>query len=94
MNNDRGLLYPALHKFYSALSSLEKFEKGTNFFDNIGYLDNFFSEYRNVTFVLQHSLAHTEFLATYNKLRNEYLVNSVAKWFVEKRNGGIKKTAI
>jgi hypothetical protein len=42
MSNTRGLLYPALHKFYSSLSSLEKFEKGTNFFDNITYLDNFF----------------------------------------------------
>ncbi|GGA94849.1 hypothetical protein [Mucilaginibacter rubeus] len=91
MNNSRGLLYPALHKFYSALSSLEKFEKGTNFFDNIGYLDNFFSEYRNITFVLQHSLAHTDFLATYEKLRNEYLVNSVGKWFVEKRNEVLKQ---
>ena len=91
MNNKRGLLYPALHKFYCALSSLEKFEKGTNFFDNIGYLDNFFSEYRNITFVLQHSLAHTDFLATYQKLRNEYLINSVGKWFVEKRNEVLKQ---
>jgi hypothetical protein len=91
MNNSRGLLYPALHKFYSALSSLEKFEKGINFFDNIGYLDNFFSEYRNITFVLQHSLAHTDFLANYEKLRNEYLVNSVGKWFVEKRNEVLKQ---
>lgn len=91
MNNSRGLLYPALHKFYSALSSLEKFEKGTNFFDNIGYLDNFFSEYRNITFVLQKSLAHTDFIATYERLRNQYLVNDVGKWFVEKRNEVLKK---
>ncbi len=67
MINSRGLLYPALHKFYSALSSLEKFEKGTNFFDNISYLDNFFSEYRNITFVLQKSLAKTLFMSTYEK---------------------------
>src|SRR5579862_1975826 len=91
MDSTRGLLYPALHKFYSALSSLEKFEKGTNFFDNIGYLDNFFSEYRNITFVLQHSLAHTDFLVTYETLRNKYLVNSVGKWFVEKRNEVLKQ---
>lgn len=65
MNNSRGLLYPAMHKFYSALSSLEKFEKGSNFFDNISYLDNFFSEYRNITFVLQKSLSNTILMSTY-----------------------------
>lgn len=91
MNNSRGLLYPALQKFHSALSSLEKFEKGTNFFDNIGYLDNFFSEYRNITFVLQHSLAHTGFLTNYEQLRDEYLVNDVGKWFKDKRNEVLKQ---
>jgi hypothetical protein len=91
MNKSRGLLYPALHKFYSSLSSLEKFEKGTNFFDNIGYLDNFFSEYRNITFVLQKSLAHTEYMSSYENLRDQYLINSVGKWFVEKRNEVLKQ---
>ncbi len=91
MNSSRGLLYPSLHKFYSALSSLEKFEKGTNFFDNISYLDNFFSEYRNITFVLQKSLANTPFISTYEKLRDQYLVNDVGRWFVEKRNEVIKQ---
>jgi hypothetical protein len=91
MGNSRGLIYPALHKFYSALSSLAKFEKGTNFFDNITYLDNFFSEYRNVTFVLQKSLAHTEFKTIYANLRDQYLVNDVCKWFIEKRNEVLKQ---
>lgn len=91
MNNSRGMLYPALHKFYNALSSLEKFEKGTNFFDNINYLDNFFSEYRNVTFVLQKSLAHTLFMPVYEKFRDQYLVNNVGKWFIEKRNKVLKQ---
>jgi hypothetical protein len=91
MGNSRGTLYQSLHKFYSALKSLEKFEKGTNFFDNIGYLDNFFSEYRNITFVLQKSLAKTEFKSTYEILRDQYLVNEVGKWFVDKRNEVLKK---
>ncbi|WP_276347921.1 hypothetical protein [Daejeonella sp. JGW-45] len=91
MINSRGLLYPALHKFHSALSCLEKFEKGTNFFDNIGYLDNFFSEYRNITFVLQKSLAHSDFTSTYEKLRDQHLVNNVGKWFIEKRNEVLKQ---
>ena len=91
MSNSRGLLYPALHKFYSALSSLEKFEKGTNFFDNISYLDNFFSEYRNITFVLQKSLANSNYTTTYESLRDQYLVNNVGKWFIEKRNEVLKQ---
>lgn len=91
MNNSRGLLYPAMHKFYSALNSLEKFEKGTNFFDNISYLDNFFSEYRNITFVLQKSIANTLFMSNYEKLRDQYLVNNVGKWFIEKRNEILKQ---
>lgn len=91
MKNSRGLLYPALHKFYSALSSLEKFEKGSNLFDNISHLDNFFSEYRNITFVLQKSLAKTEFRPKYEKLRDKHLINDVGKWFVSKRNSTIKE---
>ncbi|RYX87256.1 hypothetical protein EON73_01760 [bacterium] len=91
MSNKRGLLYPAFHKFYSALNSLEKFEKGTNFFDNITYLDNFFSEYRNITFVLQKSLGNTKFISIYETLRDRYLVNNVGKWFVDKRNAVLKQ---
>ena len=87
----KGLLYPAYHKLYSALNSLEKFEKGINFFDNISYLDNFFSEYRNVTFMLQKSLAHTEFLKVYEDKREKYLLNDVCKWFIEKRNEVLKQ---
>lgn len=91
MSNTRGLLYPALHKFYNALSSLAKFEKGTDFFDNINHLDNFFSEYRNITFVLQKSLAHTPFETTYEQLRDQYLVNDIGKWFKDKRNEVLKQ---
>lgn len=91
MKNSRGLLYPALHKFYSALSSLEKFKKGSNFFDNISHLDNFLSEYRNITFVLQKSLAKTEFISVYEQLRDKYLINDVSKWFIGKRNIVVKE---
>lgn len=91
MKNSKGLLYPALHKFYNALSSLEKFEKGSNFFDNISHLDNFFSEYRNITFVLQKSLAKTEYKSIYEKLRDKYLINNVGKWFIGKRNAIVKE---
>lgn len=90
-DNTKGLLYPAYHKFYSALNSLDKFEKGANFFDNIAYLDNFFSEYRNITFVLQKSLAHTKFKDQYETIRDKHLKNDVCKWFMDKRNEVLKQ---
>lgn len=83
------LLYPAMQKLYSALSSLEKFSKENNFFENISSLDTFFSEFRNITFVLQKSLSHTKFIDDYNKLRDEYL--SECRWFIEKRNETTKQ---
>lgn len=83
-----GLLYPAYQKFYSALCSLERFKKESNFFDNISCLDTFFSEYRNVTFVVQSQLKHTEYFAEYEKNRDIYLTDH---WFVEKRNETTKQ---
>lgn len=91
MTTNSGLLYPAMHKFYSALNNLDQFRKGNNFFDNISYLDNFFSEYRNITFVLQKSIKHTEFNSIYEDYRNKYLSDKTSKWFVEKRNEVLKE---
>lgn len=79
----QGLLYPAYQKLYSALSSLDRFRKEANFFDNISCLDTFFSEYRNVTFAIQSQLRHTEFYEKYEEKRDKYLKDH---WFVEKRN--------
>ena len=41
---------PALQKFYNALRHLEQFSLESSFFDNIGALDVFLSEFRSVTF--------------------------------------------
>ena len=79
-----GILYAAYQKFYSALNCLERFDKEKDFFENISNLDGFFSEFRNVTFVLQKAIAHTEYAPLYEKNRNKYLAD--CKWFVEKRN--------
>lgn len=49
-------LFPALQKFYNALRHLEQFSLESSFFDNIGNLDVFLSEFRSVTLVLQESL--------------------------------------
>lgn len=83
-----GLLYPAYQKFYSALRNIEEFDKENNFFDNISNLDNFFSEYRNITFVMQKSLAHTEYMSLYDKYRTQFLNDH---WFIDKRNEVIKE---
>lgn len=78
----KDLMYPAYQKFYSAICALEKFDKENDFFDNISSLDKFFSEYRNVTFVLQKSIAHTKYMSVYDEIMPKYLNH----WFVEKRN--------
>ena len=83
-----GLLYPAYQKLYSALSSLERFGNEADFFNNISCLDTFFSEYRNVTFVVQSQLKHTEFWGAYERNRDKYLTDH---WFVDKRNETIKQ---
>ncbi len=79
-----GILYTAYQKFYSALNCLERFDKEKDFFVNISCLDEFFSEFRNITFVLQKAIAHTKYVSLYEENRDKYLAD--CKWFVEKRN--------
>lgn len=85
------LLYPAYQKLYNSLNSIDKFNKNNNFFKNISSLDSFLSEYRNITFVIQKSLTHTDFLDDYNRLRDIYLTNHIGKWFVAQRNSVTKE---
>lgn len=40
-----GILYTAYQKFYSALNSLEQFDKEKDFFENISSLDKFYPEH-------------------------------------------------
>lgn len=68
---------------------MERFSKEKSFFDNISSLDNFFSEFRNVTFVLQKSLAHTDYISIYENNRQKHL--SDCRWFVDKRNETTKQ---
>lgn len=85
------LLYPAMQKLYSALSSLDKFSKENNFFANISSLDTFFSEFRSITLVLQQSLAHTNFKKDYEELRDKYLINDSCKWLNDTRVSTVHK---
>lgn len=61
-------MYPAFQKFYNALSSLERFDKNKDFFENISSLDNFFTEYRNITFVLQKAISKTSYDVKYKDI--------------------------
>ena len=89
MNDD--FLLPAYQKLYAALNSLERFSKGQDLFDNIACIDSFLAEYRNVTFVLQKSLAHTDYLHVYERLRDKHLKNHQCSWLVNKRNEVLKE---
>lgn len=80
------LLLSACQKLYAALQSLERFSKGQDLFENIACIDSFLSEFRNVSFVLQKSLAHTEYISDYKILRDKYLKNEDCSWLVDKRN--------
>ena len=82
----KDLLLSTYQKLYAALQSLERFSKGQDLFENIACVDSFLSEFRNVTFVLQKSLAHTEYISKYKILREKYLKNEDCSWLVEKRN--------
>jgi len=81
------LLLPAYQKLFAALQSLEKFSKGQDLFENIACLDFFLLEFRNTTFVLKKSLAHTtDYIGEYEALREQYLKNDDCSWLVGKRN--------
>ena len=55
------------------MSCLERFDKETEFFDNISSLDNFFAEYRNITFVIQAALKHTDYFSIYEKNHDKHV---------------------
>lgn len=81
------LLFPALQKFYNALRLLNQFSVEKSFFENIGCLDTFLTEYRSVTFALQKSLGRKDD-PIYIKNRNEFLAKdkNISDWFIDNRN--------
>ena len=86
------ILVPALQKFYNALRQLKTFSKDNSFFDNIGCLDSFLSEYRSVTLVLQDSLGDSKH-PVYRKNLEKYLLKDekVAQWLNEQRVNVVHK---
>lgn len=80
------VMYPALQKFYNALKHLKQFATENSFFDNIGCIDTFLSEYRSATLVLQASLGEPKHPVYINNL-NKYLLRDkmTAKWMNDQR---------
>lgn len=85
------ILSPALQKYYSALKCLDEFGSCGNFFDDVSRLDSFFSEFRNITFVIQKVLKTEENKKVYSDLRDEFLSGETLKWFVSTRNKTTKE---
>lgn len=85
------ILLPALQKFYSALKSLDEFGEKGDFFDDVSNLDKFFSEFRNVTFVIQKNLKTDENKEIYTKLRDTILSGDTLRWFINTRNKTTKE---
>lgn len=85
------ILGPALQKYYSALKSLYDFGQHGDFFDDVSNLDKFFSEFRNITFVVQKGVGTEENKKIYTQLQTQYLTGETSKWFIEARNRTIKE---
>lgn len=78
-------------KFYSSLLSLKEFIDSKDFFIMVSSLDKFFSEYRNITFVLQKSISGLDYDNKYEQLRKKYIINNENKWLKDKRNEVLKE---
>ncbi len=92
--NKNCLMCSSYQKLYSALKSLENFNNNQEFCDMVSSLDTFFSELRNITFVLQKNIAHTEYNDIYSILCEQFLKNDTKMtWFVDKRNETTKENS-
>lgn len=78
-------------KYYSALKSLDEFGCKGDFFDDVSSLDKFFSEFRNITFVIQKILDTDDNKKAYEDLKHKYLMTEELKWFIKVRNETTKE---
>lgn len=90
----QSVMYSSFQKFYSALNNINHFRLENNSFENASYLDNFFSEFRNITFVLQKSLPKGSDNLVYQEFRTKYFSNPEMKWFITKRNQVIHENPV
>ena len=84
----------ALQKFYSAMKNLKNFSINNDIIDNISSIDCFFSEFRNITFVMQKDFADINIKSIYEDSCSKYLKNENMKWFINQRNKTTKQAPI
>lgn len=89
--HNHDIVYAAFQKYYSSLKALYDFGCTGDFFDDVSALDKFFSEFRNITFVIQKHLSCDMYKEEYKKLREKHLINDTMKWFVDTRNETTKE---
>ena len=87
--NDK--IYTILQKYYSALNSLNSLSIIKDLFEGIQHIDNFFAEFRNITFVMQKSFNTKELKEYYRKKQEEFLNEDSLRWFIGKRNETVKE---
>ena len=85
------LIYPILQKYYNALNSLKSLNVTKDIFESIPLIDNFFAEFRNITFVMQKSFNTMELKEYYRIKQEEFLNNNSLRWFIYKRNETVKE---
>ena len=85
------LMYPAIQKFYSSLNIINQVDSEKYIFETIPQIDSFFSEMRNITFVMQKSFDAPELKIVYEQERDKFLKNEVMKWFKNTRNETTKE---
>ena len=86
-----GLMFTAYQKFFSALNCINQFRTENNSFMNVSYLDSFFSEFRNITFVMQKSIPGGADNPIYKEKKELYFSSETMKWFIQKRDQVIHK---
>lgn len=85
------LIYPILQKYYNALNSLKSLNVTKDIFESIPLIDNFFAEFRNITFVMQKSFNTMELKEYYRIKQEEFLNNNSLRWLLIKETKPLKK---
>lgn len=85
------VIYPILQKYYNALNSLNSLNIAKDIFESIPLIDNFFAEFRNITFVMQKNFNTKELKEYYRTKQEEFLNDNSLRWFIDKRNETVKE---
>lgn len=85
------VIYPILQKYYNALNSLNSLSITKDIFKSIPLIDNFFAEFRNITFVMQKNFNTKELKEYYRTKQEEFLNDNSLRWFIDKRNETVKE---